>query len=103
MAIFNNVIYNIHISYNVTLIFMTTIKEITLKVPDTLAEAYILATPEQKESVILKFTAILQSELEDSKKEALTRFRQTMNMMSEEAQKNGLTPEILASILNDEE
>ncbi|MBU7586040.1 MAG: hypothetical protein KAF91_24745 [Nostoc sp. TH1S01] len=82
---------------------MITKKEITIKVPLEVAEAYRNATEEQRTQLQLKIATIMQSQLTTSKQEAIARLRNTMDEISQEAQERGLTPEILESILNDDE
>lgn len=45
--------------------------------------------------------ALLQSQIMSSHQEKLKKFRETMNQASQQAQANGLTPEILEEILNE--
>ncbi|KYC42396.1 hypothetical protein WA1_20735 [Scytonema hofmannii PCC 7110] len=82
---------------------MITKAEITIKVPSEIAQAYRNATEEQREQLQLKITAIMQSQLTTLRQEAVARLRNTMDKASQEAQERGLTPEILESILNDDE
>lgn len=82
---------------------MNTKHEIAIKVPAEVAEAYRKATEEEQEQIQLKVAAILQAQLKIQRKEAAKRLRKTMDVISAEAQAKGLTPEILESILNDEE
>lgn len=76
-------------------------EEITIKVPSEIASAYRHASQETQEQIQLKVTALLQAQIMESRKEKLKKFRETMNKASEEAQANGLTPEILESILSE--
>ncbi len=73
--------------------------QITIKVTPEIANNYSQASAEDKEQIQLKITALLQSQMLYSYEENLQKFRQTMDQASEEAQANGLTPEILADIL----
>jgi glycerate-2-kinase len=82
---------------------MITKEEITIKVPLEVAEAYRNATEEEREQLQLKIATIMQSQFTTSKQEAIARLRNTMDEISQEAQERGLTPEILESILNDDE
>lgn len=81
---------------------MITKEEIIIKVPSEIAEAYHNASEEEKQQLQLKIAAIMQSQFTLSRKESITRLRNTMDKASKEAQERGLTPEILESILNDE-
>ncbi|MEA5620336.1 hypothetical protein VB711_21170 [Cronbergia sp. UHCC 0137] len=82
---------------------MATIEEITIKVPSGIAEAYRRATKEEQEQIQLKFASIMQLNFCNSRKEAIQKLRNTMDEVSKESQAKGLTPEILESILQDDE
>lgn len=82
---------------------MITKEEIIIKVPFEVAEAYRNATQEEREQLQLKIAAIMQSQFTTKRLEAIARLRNTMDKVSQEAQERGLTPEILESILNDDE
>ncbi|MBD2692796.1 hypothetical protein [Anabaena catenula] len=82
---------------------MATREEITIKVPSDIAEAYRRATKEEQEQIQLKFASIMQLNFFNSRKDAVQRLRKTMDEVSKEAQAKGLTPEILDSILQDDE
>ncbi|MEH2328040.1 hypothetical protein [Nostoc sp.] len=82
---------------------MITKEEITIKVPSEVAEAYRNATEEEREQLQIKIAAIMQSQFRTKRQEAIAHLRNTMDKASFEAQKRGLTPEILESILNDDE
>jgi glycerate-2-kinase len=82
---------------------MITKEEITIKVPFEVAEAYRNATEEEREQLQLKIAAIMQSQFTTKRKEAIARLRNTMDKASQEAQERGLTPEILESILSNDE
>ena len=79
---------------------MSAIKEITVKVPSDLAEAYSRITDSQRQQIEAKIGAILTG-LMSEKKDAIDLIKQQMNEISSEATANGLTPEILESILNE--
>ncbi|NJL90110.1 MAG: hypothetical protein HC916_10190 [Coleofasciculaceae cyanobacterium SM2_1_6] len=81
---------------------MNTKEEITIKVPANVALAYRNATETEREQIQLKLAAIMQLQFKTPRKEAIARLRNTMDEVSNEAQARGLTPEILAFILNDE-
>ena len=81
---------------------MKTYKQITIKVPSEIAENYYRVPEKKREQIELKLAAILDLQLKTNRKEAAQRLRKAMDAASEEAQKNGLTPEILESILNEE-
>ena len=82
---------------------MNTIEEIIIKVPSNIAEAYRRSTKEEQEQIQLKFALIMESNLLNNRKETIQQLRKTMNEVSQEAQAKGLTPEILDSILQDDE
>ncbi|QDL12307.1 hypothetical protein DP113_18420 [Brasilonema octagenarum UFV-E1] len=82
---------------------MITTEEITIKVPSEVAEAYRNASEEEREQLQLKIAVIMQSQFTIDRQEAIARLRNTMDKASLEAQERGLTPEILESILNDDE
>ncbi|MDJ0621182.1 MAG: hypothetical protein QNJ63_31350 [Calothrix sp. MO_192.B10] len=77
--------------------------EITIKVPSEVAEAYRNATEEVQKQLQLKIAAIIQSQFTTPRQEAIACFRKVMDKASQEAQEQGLTPEILESILNNDE
>jgi hypothetical protein len=80
---------------------MINLEEITLKVSSEIAQAYRQASEEQLEQIQLKMTALLQAQIIYSHQEKLRKFRETMNQASDEAQDQGLTPEILEEILTE--
>lgn len=82
---------------------MITKKEITIKVPSEIAQAYHNATEEEREQLQLKIAAIIQAQFTTHRQEAIARLWNTMDKASQEAQERGLTPEILESILHDDE
>lgn len=77
--------------------------EITIQVPSELAQAYRNFTEIEREQIEAKITDLLATQLETRRKAAVEKLRQTMKKASEEAKARGLTPEILESILNDED
>ncbi len=82
---------------------MITTEEIIIKVPSELASAYHNATEEERYQLQLKIAAIMQTQFTMKRQEAIARLRNTMDKASLEAQERGLTPEILESILNNDE
>jgi len=82
---------------------MITKEEITIKVPFELAQAYRNATEEEREQLQLKIAAIMQFQFTTKRQESIARLKNTMDKASLEAQERGLTPDILESILNDDE
>jgi hypothetical protein len=81
---------------------MKTYKQITIKVPSEIAENYYRVPEKEREQIELKLADIIDWQLENRRQEAAKRLRILMDRASEKAQKNGLTPEILESILNDD-
>lgn len=77
-------------------------EEITIKVPVEIAEAYRNSTEESRQQMELKIRFILEDSIK-SQQERVEKLKKTMDSMSEEAQLNGLTPEILESILREDE
>jgi hypothetical protein len=79
---------------------MSAIQEITIKVPSDIAEAYSRATDSQRQQIAVKIGVMLTRVMSE-KEAAIDRLKQQMNDISSEATSNGLTPEILESILNE--
>ncbi|MBE9004443.1 hypothetical protein IQ259_05210 [Fortiea sp. LEGE XX443] len=77
-------------------------EEITIKVPSEVAEAYRNATEEEQEQIAARITVLLKSSM-TSKQEAIAKLRQTMDEIGTKAVQRGLTPEMLESILNNDE
>lgn len=81
---------------------MIAFEEITIKVPSEVARAYRNATEKQREQIEARIAVLLKSSI-TSKLEAIAKLRQTMDEIGSRAAQRGLTPEILESILNDNE
>ncbi len=81
---------------------MKTYKQITIKVSSEIAENYYRVPEKEREQIELKLAVLLDLQLKTSRKEAVQRLQKAMDGASEEAQQNGLTPEILESILNED-
>ncbi|WP_202896004.1 hypothetical protein [Iningainema tapete] len=79
-----------------------TKEEITIKVPSEVAESYRNATEEEREQIEARIAVLLKSSM-TSRLEAIAKLRQTMDEIGTRAVQRGLTPEILESILNDDE
>jgi hypothetical protein len=79
---------------------MSAIQEITIEVPSDIAEAYSKATDSQRQQIALKIGVMLTGVMSE-KEIAIDRIKQQMDDISREATANGMNPEILASILND--
>ncbi len=80
---------------------MNTKEEIILKVPLDVAETYRKATEEERGQIAARLSVMLRSQL--TTEAAISKLNRTMDEISEEAQARGLTPEILESLLNDDE
>jgi DNA replication protein DnaC len=74
---------------------------ITIKVSTELAQAYEKITAIQREDIEKKISQILESSLTQTNQD-IEELKEIMDDISEEAVQNGLTPEILASILQNE-
>lgn len=81
---------------------MITKEEITIKVPSEVAEAYRNASEEEREQIEVRIAVLLKSSM-TSRQEAIVKLRQTVDEIGRRAVERGLTPEILESILNDDE
>jgi hypothetical protein len=82
---------------------MITKEKITIEVTSEIAEAYRNASEEEREQLVLKIVAIMKSQFTTPRLESIAQLRNTMDKASLEAQERGLTPEILESILNDDQ
>ncbi|ACK70743.1 conserved hypothetical protein [Gloeothece citriformis PCC 7424] len=76
--------------------------EILIKVPLDVAQTYWNATEEERKKIEEKIAFYLQSATV-SRKESLDRLYKTMDTIGQKAQERGLTPEILESLLNEDE
>jgi len=81
---------------------MITKEEITIKVPSEVAEAYRNATEEERGQIEARIAVLLKSSM-TSRQEAIAKLRQTMDEIGRRSAERGLTPDILESILNDDE
>lgn len=73
-------------------------EEIKIRVDPMTASAYRTASIEEKEKVTRILTEIIEYVLD---KEKLNKFFAAREILSQEAQEKGLTPEILEEILNE--
>jgi hypothetical protein len=73
-------------------------KKITIEVDADTARAYEETTPEKQR----KINAMLSLEIDETMHEDKASLKEIMQEMSREAKANGLTPEILQSILDEE-
>ena len=69
-------------------------ENITIQVDPEIAQAYREAEPEKQQNALLVFNLILKELFKDASVE------ETVQQIRQETEKNGLTPEILESILN---
>jgi hypothetical protein len=76
-------------------------EEIILRVPLDVAQTYRQATEEERGQIAARLSVMLRSRL--TREEAISKLNRTMDEIGTEAQARGLTPEILESILNDDE
>ncbi|TXT30419.1 MAG: hypothetical protein FD138_2296 [Planctomycetota bacterium] len=72
---------------------------ITINVDDDLAKTFAEASTEQRQKYERKFNLWFEAAVRRSK----TPLQETMDRISQKAKARGMTPEILESILNDEE
>jgi putative lipase involved disintegration of autophagic bodies len=73
-----------------------------IKVPLDVAENYWNATEEERQKIEEKIAFYVQSSTL-SRKESLDKLYKTMDTIGQKAQERGLTPEILESLLNEDE
>ena len=78
---------------------MAAIEKITVEVPSEVAEVYRSATETERLQIATRIGLMLRSAT-SNRQDAINCLKQTMNEISNEAVTNGLTPEILESILN---
>lgn len=76
--------------------------EIKIKVPLDVAETYWNATEEERQKIEKKIAFYLQSSTL-SRQKSLDKLYKTMDIIGQKAQERGLTPEILESLLNEDE
>jgi hypothetical protein len=75
--------------------------EITIEVPADVAEIYLQSSDAERKQLSMRIGAIVRQRI-NQQKQSYIPLKESMNQLATEAEKNGLTPEILASILNDE-
>ena len=73
-----------------------------IKVPLDVAENYWNATEEDRQKIAEKIAFYVQSSTL-SRKESLDKLYKTMDTIGQKAQEKGLTPEILESLLNEDD
>jgi len=84
-------------------ITMNSKTEITIQVPLEIARYYAKINPNDRANIENKLTKTIQLELEKYRQKAGARLSTIMDRASDEAEANGLNPEILASILEQDE
>ena len=84
-------------------ITMNSKTEITIQVPLEIARYYAKIKPNDRGNIENKLTETIQLELEKYRQKAAARLSTIMDQASDEAEANGLTPDILASILEQDE
>jgi len=81
---------------------MTPQATITIPVPPEIAQAYSLATETERQQIAHKIAFFLKTN-DLSRQAALQKLHQTMDVIGQRATERGLTPEILETILNEDE
>jgi len=76
--------------------------EIRIKVSLDVAENYWNATEEERQKIAEKIAFYVQSS-NLSRKESLDKLYKTMDTIGQKAEERGLTPEILESLLNEDD
>ena len=76
--------------------------EIKIKVPLDVAQTYWNATEEERQKIAEKIAFYVQSS-NLSRKESLDKLYKTMDTIGQKAQERGLNPEILESLLNEDD
>jgi ABC-type transporter Mla subunit MlaD len=79
---------------------MQAIDEIPVQVPADIAAAYRQASIEERQQLAVRIGTILRQSFAHSTG-TYAQLQQSMNQLAAEAAQNGLTPEMLESILND--
>jgi hypothetical protein len=79
---------------------MAVVEKIAVEVPPEVADAYRSATEPERLQIAARIGLMLRAAT-GSRQDAVDRLKQTMDDIGREAVANGLTPEILESVLND--
>ncbi|HAO12830.1 MAG TPA: hypothetical protein DCQ51_17080 [Planktothrix sp. UBA8407] len=82
---------------------MNKLQEITIKVPEEIAQAYREASDLEKQQIELKFSTLMKLKINSIQTEKVDTLGQLMDDISRKAIARGLTPEILEEILNEDE
>ncbi|NJM47259.1 MAG: hypothetical protein HC860_14805 [Alkalinema sp. RU_4_3] len=80
---------------------MLASSEITIQVPANVAEIYRQSSDAERQQLSMRIGAIVRQGL-NRQEDSYIPLKESMNRLAAEAQQNGLTPEILESVLNDE-
>lgn len=75
--------------------------EITVKIPSELAQGYQRMSATTQQEIESKISIVIETELEKRRQKASLKLSETMDKASDEAEANGLTPEILEAILTE--
>lgn len=78
---------------------MDILPEIKIKLTPEIANLYQKMSLNEQIEIQSKLTETLNLELEKRRQKAITKLSEIMDQASDEAEANGLTPEILAEIL----
>ena len=82
---------------------MNITTKITIQVPLEIAKSYAKINPNDRVNIENKLTETIQLELEKYRQKAGARLSIIMDQASDQAEAKGLTPDILASILKEDE
>jgi hypothetical protein len=80
---------------------MLASSEITIQVSADVAEIYRQSSDAERQQLSMRIGALVRQRL-NRHQGSYTLLKASMNRLAAEAQQNGLTPEVLESILNDE-
>ena len=80
---------------------MAVVEKIAIEVPSAVAEAYRSATDRERQAIATRIGLMLKIST-GSRHDRTLRLQHTMDEIGIEAVANGLTPELLESILNDQ-
>ncbi|VXD13253.1 hypothetical protein [Planktothrix paucivesiculata] len=82
---------------------MNKLQEITIKVPEEIAQAYRESSDLEKQQIELKFSTLMKLKINAIQTDKVDTLGQLMDDISRKAIARGLTPEILEEILNEDE
>ncbi len=81
---------------------MNKLQKITRQVPEKIAQIYQKMSQIEQELIQFKLTETISLELEKRRQKAIIKLSKIMDQASDEAEANGLNPEILEKILANE-